>query len=129
VVAFLSPAWIDALDEAFRDDPSLAGATADVALVIQQEVSNPDGPDDTWHVAIDHGSVRVAAGAAEHPDVVFRQDRATAVAVGRGELSAQTAFMIGKLRVDGNVGLLLQHHDLFDSVDDVFSAVRATTDY
>jgi SCP-2 sterol transfer family len=129
VVRYLSPEWIAALDDAARADPALAAATHDVVLVVQQEVDGgPDG-DAHWHVRLDHGDVRVLVGPAERADVVFRQDHATALAVARGELSAQTAFMIGKLRVSGDVDLLMAHHDLFDSVDDVFTAVRAVTEY
>ena len=126
---YLSPEWITALDEAARSDGALAAATADIALVIQQEVKGaPDG-DASWHVVVDHGKVRVLAGSSPAPDVVFTQDHTTALAIGRGELSAQTAFMIGKLRVGGDVGLLMTHHDAFDSVEDVFAPVRLQTEY
>jgi len=97
--------------------------------VVQQEVIGGPGGDARWHVRLDDGDVRVLPGAATRPDVVFHQDHATALAVARGELSAQSAFMIGKLQVRGDVNLLMAHHDLFDSVDDVFSTVRAATEY
>ncbi len=108
VALFLSPEWIAQLDDAFRHDLSLAEATQDLTLVIQQEVSHSPEPVTSWHVDIDHGSVRAVAGAAPHADVVFRQDHSTAIALGRGELSAQTAFMIGKLQVSGDVALLME---------------------
>lgn len=128
MLRYLSAEWIDALDAAAQEDAALASATGRVALVIQQEVTGgPDG-DVVWHVAVDHGSVRFLPGPAEAPDVTFQQDHATALAVGRGEQSAQTAFMIGKLRVGGDVGLLLEHQDAFGAVDDVFAAVRADTE-
>ena len=127
--AFLSPEWVTDLDRAASQNADLARATADVSIVVQQTVTDAPGGDHAWHVAVDHGSVRVLDGPAEAPDVTFTQDHATAVAVGTGTLSAQAAFMLGKLRVVGTVGLLVQHRDAFDGLDDVFAEVRSTTSY
>ena len=126
---YLSADWIHALDQAATGDVALAAATQEVGLVIQQEVTGGPEGDACWHVRIDHGTVRVLPGPAPDADVVFRQDHATALAVGQGELSAQTAFMVGKLRVAGDVGVLMAQHDLLDAVDDVFAPVRAVTVY
>ena len=126
---YLSDEWIDELDAAAQAHPSLVTATQDVDLVIQQEVTGgPDG-DVAFHVAVDHGSVRFRSGRAPEADVTFTQDHGTAVAVGTGELSAQTAFMIGKLRITGDVEALMRHMDAFDGVEDVFESVRASTAY
>lgn len=129
VARYLSPEWIAALDRAARSNDTLAEATRGIQLVIQQEVRDGPEGDTSWHLQIDDGSVRVLPGRAERADVVFTQDHATALAVGRGEVSAQTAFMVGQLRVGGNVGLLMEHHDAFDSVEDVFGPVRRATEY
>lgn len=129
VAHFLSPEWLADLDRAAAESPGLTAATADVALVVQQNVTDGPEGDRSWHVTVDHGKVRVEPGPAAQPDVTFTQDHATAVAVGTGQLSAQAAFMLGKLRVGGTVGLLVQHRDAFDGLDDVFAEVRAGTDY
>lgn len=126
---FLAPEWIDELDRAAGADEALRRATADVHLVVQQEVTGgPDG-DAAYHVVVDAGSVAVRPGRAEDPDVTFCQDHATAVAVGRGDLSASAAFMVGRLRVGGDIGLLMAHADAFTDVHDTFAPVRATTEY
>ena len=127
--AFLSPEWVAELDRAASADPGLAAATADVALTVQQTVIEGPNGDQSWHVSVDHGAVRVLAGPADAPDVTFTQDYATAVAVGTGELSAQAAFMLGKLLVGGTVDLLVQHRDAFDGIDDIFAEARSTTTY
>lgn len=126
---FLSAAWIAELDRLAAASDSLGRATRDVSLVIQQEVTGGPEGDVTYHVVLDQGSVAIRSGSIDEPDVSFRQDHGTAVAIGQGELSAQAAFLIGKLTVRGEVGLLLRHQDAFDGVEDVFAAVRATTDY
>jgi putative sterol carrier protein len=129
VARFASPEWIAELDRAVAADPALRRASAGVSLVVQQRVTDgPDG-DASWHVVVDHGDARVVAGEAPQADVTFSQSYDTAAAIGRGELSAQTAFMIGKLRVGGNVELLMTHQATFDGVEDLFEAVRAGTEY
>lgn len=126
---FLTPAWIAELDRRVGADASLQRATDDVSLVIQQVVTGgPDG-DVAYHVDLDHGAATVRSGTADRPDVTFRQDYATAVAIGSGELSAQAAFMVGKLIVGGDVGMLLTNQRAFDGVEDIFASVRAATEY
>jgi putative sterol carrier protein len=129
VARFASPEWIDELDRAISADPALQQVRADVSLVVEQTVTDgPDG-DAVWHVVVDCGRVRVRRGNAPEPDVTFNQTYATAAAIARGELSAQTAFMIGQLKVGGDVSLLMAHQDTFDGVEDVFEAVRAATEF
>ncbi len=129
MVAFLSPAWIRALDDAARVHPGLADATADLDLVVEQEVTGgPDGPV-RFHVVFDHGSVRVRGGSAPQPTVRFSQDLATAVAIATGAESAQRAFMTGRLQVGGDLRVLLEGREALGALDDVFAAVRAATEH
>ena len=136
MLAFLSPAWIEALDAAASADASLAAATGTLALVVEQEVlGGPDG-DVTFHVAFDHGSVRVGLGPAarstggdDHPPMVrFSQGYETARAIARGTESAQRAFMTGSLQVGGDLRVLLDHQATLAALDDVFAGVRARTE-
>jgi putative sterol carrier protein len=129
VARFSSPEWIAELDRAVADDAALRTASAGVSLVVQQTVTDGPEGDTAWHVVIDDGEVRVRPGEAAEADVTFRQSYATAAAIGRGEMSAQTAFMVGKLRVGGDVELLMANQSTFDGVADVFGTVRAGTEY
>jgi hypothetical protein len=126
---FLSPEWIAALDEAVSNDDSLRAATADVHLTVQQTVTGAPRGDVSWHVVVDDGTVHILPGPADHPDVTFTQDDATARAIGTSELSAQAAFMLGKLRIGGAVAKLIEHRKAFDELEDLFDDVRATTTY
>jgi hypothetical protein len=130
VARFLSPEWIDALDGAALASHSLQAATAHVAFVVEQHVTDggPHGAPVSWQVVVDHGTVRVQPGSERQADVTFSQDRATALAVARGELSAQAAFMVGRLRVGRDLTAVLEHRELFLHLDDVFASVRAVTD-
>jgi putative sterol carrier protein len=127
MVRHLSAAWIEALDEAAKASAGLRAATAGVAFTVQQVVTAPEG-DVVWHLVVDHGDVAVRPGRAEHPDLVFTQDRATAQQVAAGELSAQAAFMVGRLRVGGDLTVLLANQEAIAGLDDVFASVRARTE-
>jgi predicted lipid carrier protein YhbT len=123
--AHLSPAWLAALDAAVTSHAPLAEATRGVQLVIEQVVTDDDSTVQ-WHVAFDDGSVRVVPGAAPEgaaPLVRFTTDQVTARAVATGTMTAQAAFMEGRLRVGGDTTALLAHHDLLTEVGDVFASV------
>lgn len=128
MLAFLTPSWLAALDAAARTDQSLATASAEVHLVVQQRVTDtPDG-DVIFHVVFDHGRVSVRPGPAATPTITFDQDYPTAHAIAAGTESAQRAFMTGKLRVGGDLRVLLEHQVSMAALEDVFAAVRADTD-
>jgi hypothetical protein len=122
VAGFLTDAWLDDLETAAKS----AHVDPDVSLVLQQVV--PDGPDGTevaYAVVVRGGRVHVERGRAAHPDLTFTQDRATAEAIHRGDLSAQSAFMQGALRLGGDLCGLLGRATALAAVDDVFASVRA----
>jgi putative sterol carrier protein len=128
MVRFLTTEWLAALDRAARADASLATATADLALVVEQEVTGLPAGSFTYHITFDHGSVSVAEGPAPVADVRFTQDVATARAIAAGTGSAQRAFMTGDLRVGGDLRVLLDHQVALSTLDDVFADVRARTE-
>ena len=79
------------------------------------------------HLAFRHGTAAVRPGPAGDPTVRLSQDYATAAAIATGEGSAQRAFMAGRLRVGGDLRVLLSHGDALTQVEDTFAAVRADT--
>lgn len=136
MLTFLSAEWIGALHEAAVASPSLAALTAGVTLVIEQEIVDAPGGPVTYHVAFDDGAVSVRPGPAVdaapdglvRPTIRFSQDLETATSIAAGRGSAQRAFMTGRLRVGGDLTVLLARGDLLAELDDVFGGVRARTD-
>lgn len=151
VVAFLSTEWVEALDEAASASETLAARAQGMSLVVQQQVfdlsamapadeptgstgspgsTGSTGADDdfTYHVAFEDGRVSVRVGPAPSATIRFRQDLATALAIATGAMSAQRAFMTGKLRVGGDLSVLLTHGEALAELDDVFAAVRDRTE-
>lgn len=121
---YLSPEWIEALDASAGDGVEVPD---DVRLVVQQEVvGGPDG-DVRYYIEIDGGKVGVRAGRAESPTVTFTQDYATATAIAGGELSAQEAFMAGRVRVRGDLAELARRQAVVTKLDRAFQRVRTET--
>jgi hypothetical protein len=100
VAAVGSEAWI----AAFAGAVERAGSADDGdRLVVQQELTDTGA---AWYVELGGGATRVCAGTHPDPDVTFRQESDTAVAINAGVLTAQEAFLDGRLRVRGAVGRL-----------------------
>jgi hypothetical protein len=117
-------AWIAAADAAARADSGLRQASVGRRMVIGQEVV--DGARRTrWHLVLDDGEVAVRAGWPDDPDVTFSQDAAVADRVAGGEVAARTAFVLGQVRLGGDVSRLLEVAPALSGLGDVFAAVRA----
>jgi putative sterol carrier protein len=123
VARFLSDAWLAALATAARD----AAPPPELRLVLQQIVLEDRGDEIAYVIRIGDGVVSVDPGRAPDADVSFTQDRATASAIASGELSAQAAFMAGRLRVGGDLRAVLEQARDLAILDDVFRAARSTT--
>jgi putative sterol carrier protein len=121
LTGFLTDAWLDELETAAR----AAELPAMPRLVLQQVVT--DGPDGevAYALVVEDGRVELRRGRVEQADLVFTQDRATAEAIHRGDLSAQAAFMQGRLRLGGDLRSVIDRAADLASIDDVFETVRA----
>lgn len=128
MLAFLTPAWIAALDEAARARSSDAAAS-EVELVVEQRVTGTPEGEVVFHVSIHRGAITVTPGPADDPGLSFRQDYTTARAIAAGTESAQRAFMNGRLQVGGDIRILLARQESLAALDDVFATVRARTDH
>ena len=120
---FLSDAWIASLGAAASE----ARVPSGLRLVIQQVVLQDQSDERAFAIRIADGNVSVEPGRADDADVSFTQDRATAVAIAQGQLSAQAAFLAGRLRVGGDLRNVIEGARELDVVDDVFAKARATT--
>ena len=118
----LTSAWVSALAAAAQG----ATAPAGIELVVQQVVVDADGGEElAYAVRIGGGTVAVTEGRADDADVTFTQDRDTAVAIAAGELSAQAAFLAGRLRVGGDLRAALANARELAALGDVFASARA----
>jgi hypothetical protein len=128
-VRYLSPEWLAAAADAIAHDAGLQGAAADISLILEQTVT--DGPDGTvsWHIVLHRGTARLVPGSAAQADLRFTTTWSTACAVALGELAAPTAFLEGRLRVGGNLTLLVGQQQKLSSIDDVLGDLRSVTTF
>jgi len=122
VAEFLSAAWLSTLEAAAH------GATVpdELRLVVQQVVHD-GGKEVAYALRVAGRTVTVERGRVADADVTFTQDRATAAAIATGELSAQAAFIDGRLRVGGDLRAMVDRARDLAAIDDLFAAARAAT--
>lgn len=136
----LSDDWISAFDNIVRNHDGLRGASAGHRVVIQYTVSDEpltvegdataatDVSEVEYAIVLDHGDNRVIPGRSGDPDITLRTDRRTAAAIATHAESAQTAFMSGRLRLGGDVRVLIATQSLLVEIDDCTADLRAATD-
>jgi hypothetical protein len=132
VAEFLSDEWIAALDAAARGAVAENAENVDGtdALAVEPVVRDVPGRGDVrYRVTCDTTVRTVTPSPDAKADVRIETDYATAVALARGELNAQTALADGLLRVSGDLARLGAHAAAIARLGDLFAAVRATTTY
>ena len=105
-VKFLSEEWAEALEAELNASDAFRQAAAGKHATIRQVISG-DGADTPYWIKIDDGRIGLGVGEVEGEDATITQSYASAAALAKGELSPVTAFMTGKLKIAGNMGLIL----------------------
>jgi len=105
-VKFLSQEWADQLSAALNGNEAFAKAAASQRAKLQQVIAGPDGEIRYW-ISIEDAVIAMGLGDLEGPDATITQSYETAVKLAKRELSPVTGFMTGKIKIGGNMGLLL----------------------
>ncbi len=105
-VKFLSSEWAEALTAELDANDAFRQATTGQTATIQQVISGDDGETRYW-IKIADGAIEMGMGDIEGADATITQSYDTAVKLAKNELSAVTAFLTGKIKVGGNMGMLL----------------------
>jgi len=102
--------WVDALTETLNAHEGFASSIANTELALQFEVPDaPEGTESAYHLKIADGKVRCGAGVLDDADATISNDYETAVAISKGDLNTQMAFMTGKIKVAGNMAKLMMN--------------------
>lgn len=99
--ALQSAPLFDQIAAGIKADPGLAKKVKGVI----QFIVNPGG---AWVVDLKNGSGSVTEGKAKKADMTLTVKDADLVAIAAGKLNAQQAFMRGKLKIKGNMGLAMK---------------------
>ncbi|MFB9886677.1 SCP2 sterol-binding domain-containing protein [Balneatrix alpica] len=86
-----------------------ASAAAGMDAVFQFELSDAG----TTHVVISNGSCAVVDGEHDDPTVTLMMDSQTMQDVMSGEVDGMQAFMMGRIKADGNIMLATKLNSLF----------------
>ena len=89
-------------------DASKAG---DFDATIQFDLSGEDGGQ--WFVVIAGGNAAVEEGTAEEPAATIRMDAQDYVSMMSGQLDPMNAFMMGKVKVEGDLNTVMKFQTLF----------------
>jgi putative sterol carrier protein len=112
VSKFLSEDWAQDVTTALNNHEGYKNALGAAELSIQFEVEEaPDG-DVHYYLSTGGGKAVIALGDLDDADVTVKQSHESAVAIFKGELNTQTAFMTGKLKVSGNLAKLMMHQNV-----------------
>jgi putative sterol carrier protein len=92
-------------------DEFKADQAGDFDATIQFDLSGDAGG--MWYVVIAEGNAAVEEGAADEPAATIRMDADDFVSMMTGELDPMNAFMMGKVKVEGDLNTVMKFQTLF----------------
>jgi len=98
----------EAMSGRFRADKA-----AGVNATIQYDITGDQGG--SWHAVIKDGKCTVATGAASAPTLTVTMSSQDWLDMTSGKLQGQTAFMSGKLKLKGDMGLAMKIGGMFQT--------------
>jgi putative sterol carrier protein len=105
-VAATAQEFFDGLESRFHADRA-----AGLECVYQFDITGDGGG--SWHADIGGGGCTVTPGVAASPDITISCGASDWMRIIEGQLNPQMAFMTGKLKVKGDMGLALRLQSLF----------------
>jgi putative sterol carrier protein len=105
-VKFLSDEWAQALKAELNESEDFRQAAAGHKATIQQIITGAEGTTNYW-ITIGDGKIDLGVGDIDGEDATITQSYESAASLAKGELSPVTAFMTGKLKIAGNMGMIL----------------------
>lgn len=111
---FLSDEYMTEATRALADHPGFINAIDDVELSLQFNVTEaPEGEID-YYLDVKNGEAELSLGTLDDPDASVTNTYDTAKGISTGELNTQMAFMTGKLKVAGNMAVLMRHQGVIN---------------
>jgi putative sterol carrier protein len=125
-VKFLSAEWAEQLTAALNARESFKAAAAGKKARLQQVITGESST--RYWIVIDDGTIDMGLGDLEPPvDATITQSYETAVGLAQRTVNPVTGFMLGKIKVDGNMGMLMSLTGVLQELPEAMATVD--TDY
>ncbi len=125
---YLSKEWLEEQRQLAADQPERPGASARMQYIV---TGAPDGDIEYYWVLEDGKLLESDLGKLTDAEVTLTQTWDDSVAIQKGDLDANTAFMQGKVKVTGNMAKVMSMLPLTSSPEytDLQEKIRVVTEY
>ena len=113
-VQFLSDDHMEAATAALNDDADFVGSIANINMGLQFHVTEAPAGDINYYLSVGDGAATMALGELENAEVSIATTHETAVQLFKGDLNTQMAFMTGKIKVAGNMAVLMMNQGVIN---------------
>ena len=113
-VQFLSDEHLAAATSALNANDDFVASIANIDMGLQFHVSDAPSGDIAYYLTVGDGAATMASGELDSPDVSISSTHETALALFTGELNTQMAFMTGKIKVQGNMAVLMMNQGVIN---------------
>ncbi|MEO7803769.1 MAG: SCP2 sterol-binding domain-containing protein [Actinomycetota bacterium] len=108
-VKFQSEEWAKEMTNTLQANEAVTGAAKGQNTSVQFVTNEvPGGTENKTFFKIVEGVPEVGVGDIDSPEATITQTYETAVAIDKGELNSQNAFMQGKIKIAGNMMKMMQ---------------------
>jgi putative sterol carrier protein len=129
-VQFMRQDWFDAVSKELEQNDNFKIAVTGITLGIQQVATNvPSGGEIHHYLKVDDGKFELGVGDLDNADATMSATYADAVLIHKGELDAMSAFSSGRMLVQGNLAVLMQHQAVLAQMSAAMEALRDDTEY
>lgn len=108
-VQFLSEDHMAAATAALQADDDFVSSIANINMGLQFQATEGPRGDIDYYLTVGEGTATMALGELEGADVSISSTYETAEAMFTGDLNTQMAFMTGKIKVAGNMAVLMMN--------------------
>lgn len=113
-VKFLSDDHMAAATAALNANDAFVNSIANINMGLQFHVNEGPSGDIHFYLSVADGSAEMEKGELDGADVSISSDFETATALFNGELNTQMAFMTGKIKVAGNMAVLMMNQGVIN---------------
>ncbi len=111
---FLSDEHMAAATEALNSNDDFVSSITNINMGIQFHVTEAPEGDVNYYLSVADGAAAMAGGEIDASDVSITSTHETAVALFNGDLNTQMAFMTGKIKVAGNMAVLMMNQGVIN---------------